>query len=291
MATINDAKRLWHKTQQQNQAARLIEADLTAVANDDGVTSVKVTDSDTVNLVWAKLRGQDERIVQAYNGRVQPRNLLPVWIRQLADGTYEIEGVRSRDGSDFLGEALGTMNLPEIIGMLMTVVWPMRNLMAGRVRLSEVGGLTVWVEPFYYSGGRFAGANFDLTPYVPVTTDMQAWAVIWYDPVSDALGATVGTEYNLAYTMTEIDLGAIALSPTYIRLAGVLLTEGDTVIDAATVIVAAQDWFDAPVTQDNFFPIEITNEYTIPANRQQPARRCAVTGDGVLTVNGVLDVF
>lgn len=291
MATISDAKRAWRKVQQSFQAARRIEADLTAVANDDGVTAVKVTDSDTSNLVWAKLLGQDERIVQAYNGRVQPRDKLPVWVIQLPDGTFEIEGVRSRDGSDFLGEALGSMNIPELIGALLAVVWPMRNLIAGRARLSEVGLLTLWIEPFYTNAAYFPGANFDLTAYVPVTTDMQAWVVIWYDPASGTLGATAGTEYNLAYTMTEIELGAVVIDTSYIPLAGVLLTEGDTLITAATVIIARQPWFNSAVTDESFFPIVVTDARVIPANRQLVISQVTVDTGGSITVDGILHII
>lgn len=274
-----------------HQTSVLFEGDLIAVENDDGVTSVKVTDTDTVNLVWVKVYGSDERIVQAYNGRVQPRNKLPVWLRRLADGTYEIEGVRSRDGSDFLGEALGTMNIPELIGELLATVWPARNLKPGRARLSEAGGMTIAIEPFYYADGYFEGGDIDLTDYVPTTADTQVWAKIYFDPISDALGVTVSDSYTLAYTMLEEDLGDVLISPNAVPLTGVVLKYGDTTLSAASVIIAAQNWIGAPITNDAYFPIEITDTRSIPANRQIAVRRLAVTGSGALTVNGVLDVF
>jgi hypothetical protein len=275
----------------KHQSSALFEADLVATANDDGVTSVKVTDPDTVNLVWAKLYGSDERIVQAYNTRVQPRDKCPVWLRQLADGTFEVEGGRARDGSDLYQEAAGTVFLQELIGELLATVWGARNLKPGRARLSELGGMNLYIEAFFHSTGYFGGDDIDLTAYIPATASTHAWVKVWYDPVSDVLGATLGTEYGLPYTLTKDDLGAISISPNYIPLAGVILTNGDTALSAASVIEAAQNWIDAPISSEQFFPIEITNEYTIPVNRQIAVRRLAVTGSGVLTVNGVLDVF
>lgn len=278
-------------TRKGQQSSRLIEAELIAVANDDSVTSVKVTDTDTKNLVWAKLHGSDERIVQAYNTRVQPRAKAPVWLRQLADGTYEVEGLRSRDGTDFYGEAAGTMNMPELIGELMATVWAARNLKPGRVRLSDVGGMSVYVEAFYHASGYFPGGLIDLTSYIPATTDKQVWCVVYYDPDGDELGAMNGTEYDLPYTMNETDLGAIALSPHWIRLAGIVLTEGDTAITAASIIIAAQSWIDAPVTNDNFFPIHITDTRTIPSNRQQVVDSIFVDTGGILTIDGILRII
>jgi hypothetical protein len=291
MATLNDLKRKARQARRKMQAAHLIEADLTEWLNDDGVTSVKVTDSDANNLVWAYVQGQGNEPVQVYNISVQPRNHAPVWVRQLADGTFEVERLRSRDGSEFYGEAAASMNIGELIGELMATVWSARNLKPGRARLSELGGMYVYIEEFFYSGGKFAGDNLDLTDYVPTTTDKQVWAVIYYDPVSAALGVTTGTEYDLVYTMNEIDLGAIALAPQYIPLAGVILTEGDTALSGSSTIVARQPWIDAPINSEQFFPIEITDTRTIPANRQIAVRRLAVTGSGVLNVYGVLDIF
>lgn len=275
----------------QQQASRLVEADLIAVTNDDGVTSVKVTDPDTKNLVWAKLYGSDARPVQAYNTRVQPRAKAPVWLRQLADGTYEVEGMRSRDGTDFYGEAAGTMNTPEQIGELLGTVWPARNLKPGRARLTDTGGMTLYIESFYHSQGYFIGGYIDLTDYVPATTSKQVWAVIWYDPVSDVLGVTTSDEYDLPHTMIESELGDVHISPQYIPLAGVILREGDTVIDGSSVIIARQNWIDAPMTSEMLWPIEISDARFVPANRQIAVRRQGVIGDGVLTVYGVLDVF
>lgn len=274
----------------QRQSSDLIEADLTARLNDDGIASVKVTDTDTVNLVWAKLRGQDERIVEAYNGRVQPLDKLPVWVRQLADGTYEIEGVRSRDGSDFLGEALGTMNLPELIGELLATVWPARNLKPGRVRLSPNGGMKLDIEPFFYSGGYFGGDEIDLTSYVPATSAMQVWAVVYYDPNAAALGVTTSSEYSLIVPMDETNLGTVTLSPQRIPLAGVLLKNGDTALSAASAIIARQNWIDAPVTNDSFFPIVVTDARVIPSNRQLVISRLTIGSGGSVTINGLLQI-
>lgn len=276
---------------QQTLASALVEADLVAIANDDGVTSVKVTDTDTKNLVWAKLYGSDERPVQAYNTRVQPRAKTPVWLRQLVDGTYEVEGLRSRDGTDFYGEAAGTINTPEQIGELMGTVWPARNLKPGRARLSELGGMYLYIEAFYHSQGYFVGDNIDLTTYVPATTDKQVWAVVWYDPLSDALGVTTGDEYDLPYTMIDSDLGEIAISPQYIPLAGVILHEGDTTLDGNSVIIARQNWIDAPVTAEAFFPVHITDTRIIPANRQQVVDTVIVDTGGILIVDGILRVI
>lgn len=273
------------------QPSSLVEADLTTYANDDGVTSVKVTDVDTKNLVWAKLLGSDERIVQAYNTRVQPRNKAPVWLRQLADGTYEVEGLRSRDGTDFYGEAAGTMNMPELIGELMGTVWPARNLKPGRARLSDAGGMTLYIEAFYHSQGYFIGDTIDLADYVPATTDKQVWAVVWYDPLSEALGVTTGDEYDLPYTMIDTDLGAISIPPQYIPLAGVVLTEGDTALSGSSVIIARQNWIDAPVTAEAFFPIHITDTRIIPENRQQVVDSVFVDAGGILIIDGILRVI
>lgn len=277
------------KFRRQYQASVLIPGELIAVANDSGTTTVKVDDPDTPNMVWVKLYGQDERIVQAYNTKVTPREKMPVLLRHLPTGEFVIAEGDPIAGTDFYGEAAGTVFLPQVIGALTGWTWTARSLEIGRVRLSEVGGMTVYVEPFYFSGGYFAGGTLDLSGNVPTTTDKQAWAVVWYDPASAALGATNGDEYDLVYTMTEVDLGAIALPVQYIRLAGVLLTEGDTALSGNSVIKAAQNWIDAPVTDESFFPMTITDERTIPTNRQLAITTVTIDTGGTLTINGRLD--
>lgn len=265
-----------------------IPGEITARVNDSGVTSVKVDDSDTSNLVWVKLYGQDERIVQAYNTKVTPRDKMPVLLRQQITGEFVIWEGDPVAGTELYGEAAGTMFTPELIGELMATVWPARNLKPGRVRLSELGGMKAYVEAFYYSGGWFGGGTIDLEDYVPATTNTQVWAVIWYDPISEALGATVSDEYGLAYTMSEPDLGAIALPAQYIRLAGVLLTEGDTALSGSSIIKAAQNWIDAPVNTEAFFPIVVTDTRVIPANRQLVISQVTIDTGGEIIVDGIL---
>lgn len=273
------------------QSTVLITGEITAVANDSGTSSVKVDDSDTKNLVWVKLQGQSERIVQAINTKVAPRDKMPVLLRRLVTGEFVIAEGDPIAGTELYGEAAGSLFVPELIGELLATVWPARNLKPGRVKLSASGGLNLDVEAFYYSGGRFGGGAIDLTSSVPASSGKQKWAVIWYDPASAALGVTTSAEYDLIYPLDEPELGAVALPVSYIRLAGVLMKYGDTAFSASTIIIAAQNWIDAPVSTEAYFPITITDSRTIPTNRQLVVSRVMVDSGGSLMVNGILKVI
>lgn len=103
----------------------------------------------------------------------------------------------------------------------------------GVIRLSDLGGLYVYAEPFQYDGGYWPGGNLALTP--PGTANQQAWCVVAFDPATGTLSQFTGDEYALPVLLGGSELAQVNITAGYIPLGGVVLQNGQTAITGAEV--------------------------------------------------------
>ena len=103
----------------------------------------------------------------------------------------------------------------------------------GVIRLSDLGGLYVYAEPFQYDGGYWPGGNLALTP--PGTANQQAWCVVAFDPATGTLSQFTGDEYALPVILGGSELAQVNITAGYIPLGGVVLQNGQTAITGAEV--------------------------------------------------------
>lgn len=295
MASENSLRLKARQLRRHLRARDELPAKMIEVENEDSTTSVRV--SGLRNMVWILLYDEDARVTQAYNVRTQVRANAPVWVRRMPDNTLVITGIRELDGTELYADAAPSINVPPLIGELMPeTVWPSRNLLPGRIRWTTAGGLLIYIEPFHYDGGYFPGGTLDLTAYVPSVANKKAWVKVWVNPnaanVNAMPGATAGSNVDLSVNpMSEADLAAITISPSYIPVAGIVLTNGDTAITSTTLIADARQWINAPQAASQFMPYILATALTIPAAGQIAVRRMQVAAGGTLTVLGILDIF
>jgi hypothetical protein len=121
--------------------------------------------------------------------------------------------------------------LPAIDSELNKLTIHPRAFSAGRIRLSQAGGLTVFVESFEYPGGHWAGDNVVLTP--PGTAGKKAWCRLALDPRTGTISQVTGPLVDTLIILQDADLPDVPLG--YIPLGGVVLANGQTDITGADV--------------------------------------------------------
>src|SRR5690606_7361617 len=198
------------------------------------------------NQVWVELEDGAQSLVNAYNLTTERLPNAPVWVAKTPEG-YVVTGIRPRTGTELYLDAAASVNTPPLYGAVKNMTLDARQLLQGRVYLSELGGLNVRVDAFQYvtSDGSiraFEGGDLDLTAYLPATADYWAW--VWVGltaageltavtseevPFRDMLSMSLLAETDIG-SMTPLDAlklqeGATALSAdnefTYARLATV----------------------------------------------------------------------
>jgi len=264
-----------------------IEGVLSAQDNDDGVTSVYVTDE--MNKMWVEVDGMPEKLTTAWNISTQGWDGATVYMRRNKKGALRVVEIEPEEGTYFFQQAAGTANTPPLIPQLLSGPLESRNFIPGRVTLSENGGMQVVVEGFSHPNGWFIRRySSDLTSYIPATSNMKAWTVLYYDPANDALGIEMGSEVALIYPLSETDAAAVSIAPNYIPLAAIELKNGMTAIDKNTRIIDMRQWLRAPMPDTQFLPRHLTSRLTIPAGREAFAHRIFIEDGGRLEINGFL---
>lgn len=195
------------------------------------LTATGVTlDGAAINKVWVRAEEDSREETQVW-GSAQRINLR-VWVQPNAAGELMITE------PDYSASAYSGQE--GVAGSLMPAITPENNpnlliggrqFKPGRMRVSTLGGLYVYVEPFHYDGGYWPGGDFLMT--VPGTALMQAWCGVAMNPADDTLYQFTGTEYALPYLMTEVELGDLTVTPGYIPVGAVVLQNGQTTITGA----------------------------------------------------------
>lgn len=179
--------------------------------------------------VWVRADDQSREETQVWGNAA--RINLPVWVGPDIAGELEIKALAQTEAALTAGAAAASILPPITPENNDQVLISGRQFRPGRMRLSDMGGLYVYVEPFQYDGGYWPGGNLALTP--PGTSSTQAWCAVAFNPADGALYQFTGAEYALPVLLTDNELGAISITPGYIPLGGVVLQNGQTTITGA----------------------------------------------------------
>jgi len=197
--------------------------------NSDGTYTLLVPDR--ANFIYARLNGDTQSVIEALNLKVQLRPDMPVRVRRNEGGVWEVVDAYPQEVSEALGTAAPAMNRPPADGDAVQETVGARSYKPGRVRLSDAGGLLVYVEPFDYwwDGARkhFPGGAIDLTSYRPTPANHYAWVQIYVEPDTNTLSAQTGTARALRSLLTTDDRMNINIG-SGIPVDAVVLRQGQT---------------------------------------------------------------
>jgi hypothetical protein len=189
-------------------------------------TGITLDGADT-GKVWVRAEEDSREETQVW-GSITRINL-PVWVGPNITGELEVKAVEQVEAALTAGAyAAGSLIPPQTPENNDNLIIGGRQFRPGRMRLSDLGGLYVYVEPFHYDGGWWPGGSLELTP--TATADSQAWVAVALNPADGTLYEFAGADFSLPVVMSETDLGTIAITAGYVPVGAVVLYEGQTTI-------------------------------------------------------------
>ena len=194
-------------------------------------TGITLAGADT-GKTWVRAEEDSREETQVWGSA--SRINLPVWVGPNIAGELELKTLEQTEAAMTAGAAAAASLLPTITPENSpNILIDGRQFRPGRLRLSDLGGLYVYVEPFQYDGGYWPGGNLALTP--PGTANQQAWCVVAFDPATGTLSQFTGAEYALPVLLGGSELAQVNITAGYIPLGGVVLQNGQTAITGAEV--------------------------------------------------------
>lgn len=221
MPTISELRQLY---QQQRRASQFLGERSGLTGKEVGSGQYTIDGGLPAGKVWVRLDGQ--RDGTPVFGSARAPNV-PVKVRPDASGQLYIYSIDYSVVGEQYGGAGDTMITPVAPSELVQDVVDGRRLKPGRIRLSDLGGLTAYVEGFSYHRGYFTGATITLVP--TATASMQSQCTVYFNPATGALAQQLGSDFGLAFTLT---LDQVSLPPpSMMPLASVKLYNGQTALD------------------------------------------------------------
>lgn len=194
-------------------------------------TGITLAGADT-GKTWVRAEEDSREETQVWGSA--SRVNLPVWVGPNIAGELELKTLEQTEAAMTAGAAAAASLLPTITPENSpNILIDGRQFRPGRLRLSDLGGLYVYAEPFQYDGGYWPGGNLALTP--PGTANQQAWCVVAFDPATGTLSQFTGDEYALPVILGGSELAQVNITAGYIPLGGVVLQNGQTAITGAEV--------------------------------------------------------
>lgn len=203
----------------------------------DGTWQYYPEDRDRPGFVIVRLEnGTSSSFIEALNMGVAIIGDLPVKLRINEQGIYEAypNGLESQQylgtGADAVGmvaphsHAIESGNADPVSG---------RRFLPGLIHVTYPPSLSIEIEPFAYQYNGLnkvnARSTFDLTGNLPVTTGAWAWAIVGFNPATEAVEAETGADYFTFDTLLESQIQDIAFEGRIV-LGAVKLYEADTAI-------------------------------------------------------------
>ncbi len=157
---------------------------------------------------------------------------LPIWIGQGRSG--ELCAIEPRIDTRSLsvyGGTLAGLGVPRQPVAANTQLTDTTNIIEGRVRQSDVSGLTVTVEGFWYNGVYIPQTVVDVSANVPGTTAESCWVLVYYTPSSGVFTAASGTaDGRPASAFQESEIASISVPAGSVPLGAFVTTNGDAAI-------------------------------------------------------------
>lgn len=272
-----------------------------AQTDDDGNTVTTTRDMERDNRIWVLEDGSEAKPVSVLNAgtaRVPQKEGIPVALDKDFTGNLKIVDADIELADFMFGQALNSLFLGELVGKLIDVIWPEDKFEPLLVRADSVsGGLNVLIKP-----GRYEYANGSIwwdsiAPYdvsaATVSSGMKRVVLIGLDPTTNTITTASGTERSIAdYDFTASDANTVANdNPGVIWLAWYQRQDGVTSFQTAFDLHSFRAFVGVDSPTSNLMPIELDYPLTIPANSQIPVRQLTVVSGGLLTIEGILDIF
>jgi hypothetical protein len=189
-------------------------------------TGITLAGADT-GKAWVRAEEDSREETQVWGTVTRPN--LPVWVGPNVTGELEIKALEQSEAALTAGAfAAGSLMPPITPDNNQSLLIGGRQFKPGRMRLSDMGGLYVYVEPFHYDGGWWPGGSVELTP--TATSGQQGWVAVALNPADGALYEFAGADFPPTVVMSENDIGTIAITAGYVPVGAVVLQEGQTAI-------------------------------------------------------------
>ncbi len=206
----------------------------------------------------------------------------------------EIFDIDPQAALDEYGAAATTLLVPDRAGELVREVVPGRNLLPGRVRITDAGGLFVHIEPFHYMSAEgpkfFPGGDLNLTAYVPGAANTWCWAKVGVDAATNEPTAVAGTAQSVLLELTENKLADVTFD-NKVPCSGVKVRNGQTAITLESDFADCRVWLTGLASAGGILmqPSVLSGTQVIPSGKNAVfAGDITVTGS--LTVNGTMAI-
>jgi hypothetical protein len=220
MTTIRELSRQYHK---QRREAQFLGERRGLTGKEIGTNQYTIDGGLPAGMIWVRLDGR--RDATAVYGPAREPNI-PIIVRPDASGQLYVYGADYPQVGDSYGGAVEALLTPVAPNQFIGDVVDGRRLMPGRIRLSDIGGLTAYVEGFSYQRGYFAGSVLTLVP--TATASMQSQCTVYFNPATGTLAQLLGTDFGLAFNLTLDEVHPPP--PSMIPLAAVRLYNGQTAL-------------------------------------------------------------
>lgn len=217
--------------------------------NTDGTLNTDPTAGLDAGYIWVREGDEGDRgLTRALIVRVRDDIAdLPIWVGEHSI-TGELCAIEPRIDSRWLtiyGGALAGLGVPRQPASTNTQLLDSTYITEGRVRASDVGGLNVAVEGFWYNGVYTPETVIDVSANVPGTSGQSRWVIVYYTPSGATFTAASGTaDYRPASAFQESEIASISVPNGSIPLGAFIVTNGETEITAANfrAMVDVREW-------------------------------------------------
>ena len=238
------------------------------------------------------------QVVEAINKGVVFKENIPVRMRQKNNGDWVVVGTEESRELAMVDGTFPSLNVPPHThrrgGGLDDYVESERFEPA-LVGYSQGDPLAVYIFPFAYRGGSWAGGDFNLEDAVDeIAASQKAWVLVCYDTFNHSPTWIKTADYAQAYPLSsaEADAAAAELPPETLPLFALEMYAGHTAINSETQFLDMRWWLGGLLgAADRFFPqiIHAGETITIPENRQLVIAGLEVQGQ--IVANGALIAF
>lgn len=168
-----------------------------------------------------------------------------VFLRRI-NGVLRVEFSDPVTAANLYGQNVGAAGVPPHVQPLGNDPVTSDRFLPGQVGISPLGGMNVRIQGFIHERGVFPTTDIDLTSYVTPTSGDSNWAYVYVDPVTNTASAVAGSDQlpPPQYLSPSL-LESIPLPAGVIPLAGVALTNGQTVIVDPSLIVDRRAWINS----------------------------------------------
>lgn len=217
------------------------------------------------NRIWVHDLNKTKNEV-VYNKQVQYVSNMTVEMELTDGGYWEVLGADVVEGTETFGSALSTVASPEQLSEVNASTISARQFKPLRGRISQNGGLNMYVEPGWIHGQYWQGGEIDLTSAQSgIGSSKKAWVVISYDTVSRALNATAGSDNELFATMLVADIESIAIDSDNEPVAATVLNDTQTTIDASKIVDLRNFVYSSPLSVLDRIVVDATGSIIVDA--------------------------